>query len=207
MEDYIEVLEGPAFPGLRAPCTISVSRVSGSGKTSLVYKILKHRNVIFTIPVHRIMYCRSVDQHLYEDMRKEIPDITFHRGVPTEEVLDKWTDGSRHCLVVLDDLMEQVVRDVDAQSLFTKFSHHKCISVIFISQNMYAQGKCARSINTNTHYHFVMCNPRDVSQINIMAHQTGLGQTLKDSNKDCVLRKRYGYQLISLHPGDVYEEQ
>ncbi len=32
----------------------------------------------------------------------------------------------------------------EAQNLFTKIVHHKQISVLFILQNLYAQGKCSR---------------------------------------------------------------
>ena len=199
-EEYIESIEGPTFPGLRAPCNTMVAGVSSSGKTTLVHKILKHRDVMYTRPVKKVMYCMSVDQPLYDEMRKDVEGLTFHRDVPTEADLDAFTDGSEHCLVVLDDLMEQVVRSVNAQNLFTKYSHHKHISVMFISQNIYAQGKCAHNVSMNTHYFFLLCNQRDMRQINVLAEQTGLGSVLKQSYSDCVLKKRYGYQLLSLHP-------
>ena len=199
-EGYLETVEGPIFPGFRAPCNLMVAGVSSSGKTTLVHKILKHKDVMYTRPVSKVMYCMSVDQPLYNEMRKDVPGLTFHRGVPTEEDLDAFTDGSKHCLLVLDDLMEQVVRSVDAQSIFIKHSHHKQISVIFITQNIFSSGRCSRSISINSHYFILLCNPRDVRQINILADQTGLGSVMKESYKDCVLTRRYGYQLISLHP-------
>ena len=200
MENYIETIAGPIFPGLISPSTSCVSGVSGSGKTTLVHKILKFKNVLYTTPVSKVLYCMSVDQPLYQEMKRDITGLTFHEGIPSEEDLNAFTDGTKHSVVVLDDLMEQVVRSVDAQNLFTKWSHHKCISVIYITQNIYAQGKCARNVSMNTHYFFVMCNPRDVRQISVLANQTGLGETLTNSYKDCVLRKKYGYQVVSLHP-------
>lgn len=203
MDNYIEEVNGPLFPGLKSPCNSCVSGVSGSGKTSLVHKILRFKDAIYDTPVHEILYCMSVDQPLFAEMRKSVTGLKFRRGIPSEEDLDIFTDGSRHCIVVLDDLMEEVVRSVEAQNLFTKYSHHKFISVLYLTQNMYAQGKCSRNLSMNTHYFFALCNPRDVGQINILAKQTGLGDTLKNSYRDCVLKKAYGYQLISLHPGDV----
>ena len=112
---------------------------------------------------------------------RDVPGLTFHSGIPREEDLDVFTNGSQHCIVVLDDLMEEVVCSVDAQNLFTKYSHHKQISVIFIKQNMYPQGKCMVNVSLNYHYIIALCNPRDVRQINVMADQTGLGQTLKET--------------------------
>ena len=203
MDNHIEDIEGPIFPPLKAPCNSCVSGVSGSGKTTLVHKILTYKDVIYDSPVHEVLYCMTVDQPLFAEMRKTVPGLKFRRGIPSEEDLNIFTDGSRHCIVVLDDLMEEVVRSVEAQNLFTKYAHHKFISVLYIAQNLYAQGKCSRNLSMNTHYFFVLCNPRDVSQISILAKQTGLGETLKNSYRDCVLKKAYGYQLISLHPGDV----
>lgn len=203
MDNHIEMIHGGAFPPLKSPCNTCVSGVSGSGKTTLVHKILTYKDDIYEKPVHRVLYCMTVDQPLFSEMRRTVPGIKFRRGIPSEEDLNIFTDGSQHCIVVLDDLMEEVVRSVEAQNLFTKVAHHKMISVLFISQNLYAQGKCSRNLSMNTHYFFVLCNPRDVSQISILATQTGLGDTLKSSYRDCVLKKSYGYQLISLHPGDV----
>lgn len=199
----MELVEGPTLPPLKSPCNSCVSGVSGSGKTTLVHRILQFKDAIYDTPVHEVLYCMTVDQPLFGEMRKTVPGIKFRRGIPSEEELNIFTDGSRHCVVVLDDLMEEVVRSVEAQNLFTKIAHHKQISVLFISQNLYAQGKCSRNLSMNTHYFFVLCNPRDVNQINVLASQTGLGDLLKKSYRDCVLKKSYGYQLISLHPGDV----
>ena len=203
MDHCVETINGTIFPALKSPCNSCVSGVSGSGKTTLVHKILKFKDVIYDTPVHEVLYCMTVDQPLFSEMRQTVPGIKFRRGIPNEEDLNIFTDGSRHCIVVLDDLMEEVVKSVEAQNLFTKYAHNKFISVLYIAQNLYAQGKCSRNLSMNTHYFFVLCNPRDVSQINVLAKQTGLGDVLKMSYRDCVLKKAYGYQLISLHPADV----
>ena len=166
MDHFVENLKGPIFPPLKSPCNSCVSGVSGSGKTTLVHKILKFKDVIYDTPVHQVLYCMTVDQPLFSEMRRTVPGIKFRRGIPNEEDLNIFTDGSRHCIVVLDDLMEEVVRSVEAQNLFTKYDHHEFISVLYIAQNFYTQGKCSRNLSMNTHYFFVLCNPRDVSQIN-----------------------------------------
>ena len=206
MDNYVEQISGGAFPPLKSPCNSCISGVSGSGKTTLVHKILMFKDDIYDKAVHEILYCMSVDQPLFAAMKRNVTGIKFRRGIPSEEDLNIFTDGSRHCIVVLDDLMEEVVKSVEAQNLFTKFAHHKSISVLFIAQNLYPQGKCSRNLSMNTHYFFILCNPRDISQINILAKQTGLGDTLKNSYRDCVLKKAYGYQLISLHPADISKQ-
>ena len=202
MDQYVEDIEGPIFKRFNAPSNCWISGVTGSGKTTLVHRLLVHKDALYTQSVHHIMYCMSVQQPLYAKM-KETLSISFHEGVPTEQDLETFTDGSQHTLIVLDDLMEEVVKSVDAQNLFTKYSHHRNISVVYVNQNMYASGPCSRNLSLNTQYFILLANPRDVGQIDVLSRQTGLGKLLKESYKDCVQNKRYGYLLICLHPADV----
>ena len=55
--------------------------------------------------------------------------------------------------------------------LFTKESHHKNISVIFITQNVFHKGKAQRDISWNTKYLVLFKNPRDKAQIQHLARQ------------------------------------
>ena len=42
--------------------------------------------------------------------------------------------------------MEQIVKSVETQNLFTKYCHHYNITAIFLSQNFFAEGPCVRTI-------------------------------------------------------------
>lgn len=191
------------FPKLRAPSTCVLSGSTGSGKTTLIHRILKSKDELFEKKVHKVMYCMSVDQRLFTEMRRTVPGIIFKRGLPSQEDLEDFTDGSLHTLVVLDDLMLETVESKSMLSLFTQWSHHTCISVFFLTQNLYQKGKCARTLNMNTHYLFIMANPRDFTQVNVLAKQTGFAHTLIDSYDDAVRKKTYGYLVVSLHPADI----
>ena len=192
-----------AFPGFKSPATICVSGVSGSGKTTLVYKILKQKDTLFEEPIHKILYCYSIKQPIFNEILREISNVEFYEGMPDEDKIVLFGDLENHNLIILDDMMESIVKSVDAQNLATKYSHHRNISTLYISQNLFLQGKCSKSISINTHYFIIMCNPRDIKQISTLAAQTGLGMILIESYRDCVLNKKYGYQLISLHPRDL----
>ena len=61
--------------------------------------------------------------------------------------------------------------DQSVASLFTKKSHHRNISVMYIVQNLFHRGKHHITISLNAHYMVVFKNPRDVSQIMALAHQ------------------------------------
>jgi hypothetical protein len=55
--------------------------------------------------------------------------------------------------------------------IFTKYSHHKNMSVIFTVQNIFHQKKGQRDISLNTMYLILMKNPRDMAQIIYLARQ------------------------------------
>ena len=77
---------------------------------------------------------------------------------------------------LLDDLMEYIVKSVETQNLFTKYCHHYNITAIFLTQNVFAQGPCSRTISINTHILVIYPNKRDESQA------LNLGKQLNPSN-------------------------
>jgi hypothetical protein len=137
---------------------------------------------MFSSPAHNILYCFGVYQDLFDKMEQEL-GIHFHEGLPSEQVISSFVDAN-HNILVIDDLMESVVESSSVQALFTKGSHHKNLTIIYLNQNMYCQGKFARTTNLNTHYMVVLRNPRDTSQISTLAKQTGLGKGLLEAYKD-----------------------
>ena len=67
--------------------------------------------------------------------------------------------------------MHKVTQDKEIELLFTQGTHHRCVSVILITQNLYPGGKHARTIALNTWYMVLMKNLRDVSQVGILGRQ------------------------------------
>jgi hypothetical protein len=78
-------------------------------------------------------------------------------------------DGKARTLLILDDLMEQL--DENISMLFTRVSHHRDLSVIFLSQNMFPKNPHARTISLNAHYMVLFKSPRDVNQFAVLARQ------------------------------------
>ena len=62
--------------------------------------------------------------------------------------------------------MDGAIRVTD---IFTKYSHHLNISVIFVTQNFFYKNN--RTMSLNAHYLFLFRNPRDASQIAFLARQ------------------------------------
>jgi hypothetical protein len=89
-------------------------------------------------------------------------NIRCNDGVP-----ENFDNGhGRPCFVILDDVYSQQVCN-----LFTKGSHHRNISVISITQNLFHQGRYCRDISLNTKYIVVLKNVRDKSQFRHLARQ------------------------------------
>ena len=120
--------------------------------------------------------------------------------VSTLEKVQSLNDGLFH-VIVLDDLMEYIVKSVEIQNLFTKYCHHYNITVIFLTQNIFAQGPCARSININTHILVLFANKRDESQAMNLGKQLFpcYSKVLMEAYEDAT-SALHGYLVIDCDP-------
>ena len=91
------------FPGCSS---IGVSGTSNSGKTTFVYKLLKHKDIMFETAPDKILYCHGIEQPLFLEMEKSLPSIHFHKGLPTQELIEAYSYSKSCNIVVLDDLMD-----------------------------------------------------------------------------------------------------
>ena len=188
-------------------CTsISVTGATLSGKTSWVFRLLRHKDEMFISPPEKVLYCYGIYQPLFEQMEKEFLFITFHHSLPSEENLNSLSDETICNLVVLDDLMETVRSSGEMANLFVKGMHHRHLSILFLNQNLYCKGKHSRTINLNTHILVLMKNPRDVSQLQCLARQAFLGRSgfLHDVYKDAT-SQAYGYLVLHFSPSGEEE--
>lgn len=117
----------------------------------------------------RILFYYTEWQDLYaRELKAPGLSIEFREGLPQQA--DFSGDNDKKKLIILDDLMKESSNDIILH-LFTRDSHHKNISVIFITQNIFHQGKCQRDISLNSKYIVVFKNPRDRAQIYHLARQ------------------------------------
>jgi hypothetical protein len=144
-----------------------------------------------------VLYCYGIWQDLYADMDNTLSGVTFHEGVPSMERIKAMPPFS---LIVLDDLAHLIYSNKDMELLFSQVSHHCKLSVCHIRNNIFYQGKHARTINLNTHLFVLMANPRDESQL------LTLGRQIFPSKPTAVLEafndsmEMTGYLLLDLHP-------
>ena len=86
------------------------------------------------------------------------------------------------------------------EDLFTN-GRHLNLSVVFITQNLFYQGKSCRTISLNSTYMVVFKNPRDQSQIRQLACQMYPGKTkILQAAYDLETRDPFRYLFLDLHP-------
>lgn len=137
---------------------------TGCGKTHFVKRFFRNLDVMSDTPFARKMLYYSEWQDGYLEYGK---DVEFHEGLPQDE---DFVSDSRPKLIVIDDLMRESSNNTICD-LFTKGSHHRNLSCILISQNLFHQGSKQRDISLNANYIVIFKNPRDRSQIQHMARQ------------------------------------
>ena len=186
----------------KACSSITISGATQSGKTYFVHKLLKNVRGMFSgEPVSQILYCYGIYQPLFDEMQSHIPNFTLHEGLPSEEDIENFTLKQKHSLIVLDDLMHKVGKSPEMELLFTQGCHHRNLSVIFLTQNIFQQAKFARTIALNTHYLILFRNLRDASQVAHLGRQLypGKGQILTEAYQEATSQP-YGYLVLDMSP-------
>ena len=140
-------------------------------------------------------------------MEREIPNFTLRQGIPTSGELKEFTKDRTHRMIVLNDAMHSVVQDADVELLFTQGCHHRRVSVVFLTKNLFPRGAKSRTIALNTYYLVLMKNARDASQVTTLRRQMfpGEARVLTEAYLDAT-KEPYGYLVVdkSSHAVDRY---
>ena len=128
-----------------------------------------------------------------------MPHIEFVKEIPTALEEDSYFDVNKRNLIVFDDQMIDASEEKRIVNLFTRGSHHRNLSIIYIEQNLFYQLKDSRSISLNSHYLVLFKNPRDKLQILTLAKQVHPGQSDFFLNQyEEAVKRHFGYLLINL---------
>jgi hypothetical protein len=172
------------------------------GKSSFLFELIRHADGAFKKPMKAIFYCYGVEQPLFEQMKKEIPHITFFEGLPTKAQLETWfLNESGEKLLIIDDMMSESAKSKDVVDIYCKFAHHLKFCCCLICQNAFCPGREFRTISLNTHYFFLFRNNRDELQIQTLGRQIFPGQVkyFMDAYRKATAKK-YSYLLVDLSP-------
>ena len=129
--------------GISTPTTVMVVGPTGCGKTELVFKMLLSDIVFLPAPT-RIMYHYGAWQTRFKEVEASDSRFEFVEGLPTHDGLPR---GTTHTVMVIDDLMEEVSKSKTAMDIFTKHSHHRNMTVLFLVQKLYSRTHNTRVIS------------------------------------------------------------
>jgi len=161
---------------------------SRAGKSVWIKRLIENVNVMIQPTPERIIYCYSEWQALFNSYT----DVEFHRGIINIDQLNK----SVRNLVIVDDLISELNQNLE--NIFTKHSHHRNLSIIFITQNLFLNNQHLRTMSRNSSYLVLFKNPRDVNQINYLARQmfpAKHGNFVSEAFTDATSIP-YGYMLL-----------
>ena len=182
---------------LKHPFTMLLSGPSMSGKTTLVYSLLNtftlSTNIDKTIENIRIIWVSREKPNT----PSSISSLISHFSTLTSAL--KLIEEKSADVIVIDDLMAELSNDVRLSNLFTRDSHHKQISCILLTQNLFYKSQVYRTVSLNAKYIVLTKTVRDLTQIEL------LGRQLFPKNQNLFLEaykyatvKPYGYLLLDL---------
>ena len=162
---------------------------SGCGKTHFILKVLE-KKLIEPFP-DNIYYFYKVEQ----DFMQNYPQITFLKGLAFDEV-----DTTKPSCVICDDLLLDMNKEL--ASAFILGSHHKKISLFFITQTLFPNSEVFRTMSNNCHYFVCFRNLRNQRQVVTLARQVFVG---KDVDRILAAYKRIqdqqrGFIILSFSP-------
>ena len=149
------------------PSNIIVSGPTGSGKTQFVTRLLELQ-LLDPFP-SRIVYSYSEWQDAYNKLLQSIPSIEFLKGFP-DRLMDLFSANKTNLLILVDQ-MSKAGDTKELADLFTKGSHHRNLTIIYIVQNMFDKSKSMRTASLNAQYLIVFKSPRDKTVVQHLANQ------------------------------------
>lgn len=94
-----------------------------------------------------IVWCYSCWQPLYKDLLLKFPFIKFIEGLPETFNDDDLLPPHKVNLIVVDDLMEAACDNNEIEKAFTKYVHHRNLSIITLYKIVFCQGKKKQNDN------------------------------------------------------------
>ena len=139
---------------------------TGAGKTCFILDVIRYK-LIQPFPKN-IYYMYKIRQPFMD----EINNINFIEGLDFNAI-----DTSKPSMLVIDDLVLSTNKDV--AEMFILGSHHRQISIFFISQNLFPNCNLFRLMSTNAHYFVIFQNQRNFRQVMTLARQIFVGRDIK----------------------------
>ena len=188
-------------PRLKVPFSCLVVGPSGCGKTYFIKSVLEKCERVMDAVPENIVWIYTSYQPMYDEMKKMNKRITFLEGLPDSFDDTNLFPPDHSHLVILDDVIFQAGDHPEVAKIFTQYRHHKRMSVMMLTQNVFHKGKYSRTISLNCNYLVLFKNPRDQLQMRVLAHQMfpSQKQFFLESFQDAT-KSAHGYLILDLTP-------
>ena len=151
----------------RLPFSCIVCGTNGSDKSSICIRFVQKFDALCTKWKFGVGIVLCYSEKSTVPLRKQLPaNFSFNEGVH-EEICNSHDEPY---LVILDDLLNNVYFK-QVCDLFTRSRHHRTISVIMITRNLFHQGRFCRDISLNTHYILALKNVREKKHFMYLANE------------------------------------
>eukprot|EP00794_Sanderia_malayensis_P013613 gene13613-biopygen10891 len=198
---------------LKTPCTVMVGGKSKSGKTELLFDLLRQWRFItddtagfYTKRIY--WFYGTYDQkqenclkEIYDGFRDELQDandssIALHTipGLESQQA-ETAKEEMRDAIVILDDLMDEMMKNDKMSQFFTRESHHRNLCMFFVWQDIFPKHKHGSTISKNTDYKIIFDNPSCRDSVRRM-----LGKMYPKAKQAAKWRKKFSTPSNTAHP-------
>ena len=167
------------------------------GKSTFICSFIQNLDTITKSNPTKVIYIYKVWQPLFESMKQEgLVHLFLKDQENIVERLKVETVGE-NSLIIFDDLINSKHLD-QISNLFVVDGHHSNYSMIFTSQKMFLNNEYFRLISNNCDYFVCFKNPRNYSEIRVLAQQlTPISLDLLDIYSKAT-NDPFSYLLINL---------
>ena len=163
---------------------------TGVGKTHFMLRVIKER-LVEPFP-NSITYMYGARQSFMDSWNDgKNPQVEFVEGLDFTKVKD-------NSLLVVDDLL--LSNNKELAQTFILGSHHRCISVFYLTQNLFPNDPLFRLMSLNSHYFVLFQNPRNQRQVFTLAQQAFPDLTAFNLAYKRVSMAPRGFILLNFNP-------
>lgn len=178
---------------------IIISGCSGSGKTYLVSRLIRHKAHMFETEPRKIIYIYKHWQPMYSQISTDNKHVQFLDSLPSEEELKTLVKGSKHSLLICDDMIREIGSNGFICDVFTRLSHHLNLTTILLVQNLSLPGKFNSTLCRNAHVSILMKSAREAYGIRTLGVQLNDYHNLLAAYKDAT-QDPFSYLVCDTHP-------
>jgi hypothetical protein len=154
---------------------MTISGPSQCGKSEFIFNLIKFRADVVTSDFKRIIYCQSncfsvKNLEFFDRLKKEFEALEILQGLPDINEL-QLTFNNEPALLIVDDLMNDVLSSKKMVEIATVHSHNFNLSVVFVLQNFYANGKYSTTLQRNSQCKVLFYNSVDLVELRHLSSQ------------------------------------